>query len=285
MPETWIALIVTAEPELADSLSSFLIDQGAPGVITEDVAGMTRITAHFAERAPVAALGRFCRDLEEWFPLTRQPQVQVENITSANWEENWKEHFPPLSIGERLYVHPPWTAQVPRGRLGIELNPGMAFGTGHHASTRGCLLLLERAMLRAQRRRVLDVGTGSGILAIAAAKLGAAEVWALDSDPDACDAAIVNARTNRVESVVHVEPASYEPTGQFDVVLANLFATQLIEMAATIHDRLAADGVAIGAGVLEEEADSVIAAWREAGLALDVRHRESEWVTLSAHRV
>jgi ribosomal protein L11 methyltransferase len=284
VPDTWTAVIVTADAELADSLSSFLIDQGAPGVVIDDLPGQVRITANFGATPPLVALQRFCDDLGAWFPQARRPRFRVETLSAADWAESWKEHFPPLPVGETLFVHPPWVRDMPPGRIGIELNPGVAFGTGHHATTRGCLLLLEQVMRERAAGRVLDLGTGSGILAIAAAKLGAGEVWAVDVDPEACAVATENARANGVESVVHVRAAADAAPGTFDVLLANLFAGQLVELAATMCGRLEAEGVVIGAGILEGEVAGVVSAWRCAGLRVAVRHQESEWVTLRARR-
>jgi len=281
---TWTAVTVTAPAELAEALESFLLDRGAPGLQTEDAAGAVRITAHFPGDAPLVELGAFIAALRELAPQAATPRIAVDSITDTGWAENWKAHFPPLAIGEKLFVHPPWLDAIPAGRVGIVLDPGMAFGTGHHASTRGCLVLLERALAGSPSGRVLDVGTGSGILAIAAAKLGAAEVWGVDVDADACAIARENARVNRVGDAVRIaEDLSVVP-GQFDVVLANLLAGLLVEHTAAIAARLRPGGMAIGAGVLHAEAADVRRAWRAAGLADDGDYAEEGWVALGARR-
>lgn len=284
MPAVWTAVIVTAEAELADSLSSFLIDQGAPGVITDDLPGQVCITAHFAGAPPLPALRRFCNDLGAFFSGARRPRFRVETLPAADWADCWKGNFPPLSVGERLFVHPPWVREAPPGRIGIVLNPGVAFGTGHHATTRGCLLLLEQVAREGALGRVLDVGTGSGILAIAAVKLGACDVWAIDVDRDVCAVAAENLRTNGIESHVHVGASLDLAQGQFHVLLANLLSGQLVELAETFCQKVERHGVVIGGGILEEEAEHVATAWRRVGLRVDVRHQEAEWVTLRARR-
>lgn len=283
-PAVWTAVAVTVAPPLADAVASFLLDHGAPGLQLEEGDGATCVTAHFVPPAPLAELEHFLGALREIHPDAGRPEVALATITDTGWADNWKAHFPPLHIGQQLFVHPPWIDDVPAGRLGIVLDPGMAFGTGQHASTRGCLLWLEEAVRDRAAARVLDVGTGSGILAIAAAKLGAAAVTAIDTDPDACAAACANIAANRVADVVHLGRTLAAEPGPFDVVLANLLAGTLVELAAPLAQRLDAGGWLIGAGIQSEEVDAVAAAWRAAGLS-ELRHRHDEgWAALVARR-
>lgn len=284
MAKTWTAVVVIGATELADSLASFLLDQGAPGLQTEDLGETVRLTAHFADPPRADVVDAYCQALPAAFPGCGVPQVHFESIADAAWAESWKEHFPALEVGDRVFVHPPWMNDVPAGRLGIRLDPGMAFGTGQHASTRGCLELLEVAMRSTRIARVLDIGTGSGILAIAAAKLGAREICAVDIDADACRVATENATVNRVAERIRVCDSLEAADGRFDVILANLFAPQLVELTTQIIARLAPDGWAIGSGILVEEADSVVDAWSRAGLFLHTRRPEAEWVTLAFRR-
>ncbi len=271
---------MTVAPELADSIGSFLVDQGAPGLISEEDGASVRLTAHFPGAAPVDALTRFAEGLRDIFPDAPPARVETCAVPEADWAENWKDHFPPIAVGERLFVHPPWIAAVPSGRVGIMIDPGMAFGTGQHPTTRGCLVLLERAQHSKPGARVCDVGTGSGILAIAAAKLGAAEVWATDIDVVARAVAEANLVANGVAEAVHVGASLDDIPGQFDIVVANLLGHLLIELAAAITARLAPRGVAIGSGLRTEEEDAVAAAWRAAGLVPLARYDEDGWVTL-----
>jgi ribosomal protein L11 methyltransferase len=280
MPGTWTAVIVIAAPPLADAIESFLLDHGAPGLETEERGEATHITAHFTGAPPLAELERYFDRLAELQPAVPRPRVETGTVTDSGWAENWKAHFPPLAIGERLFVHPPWISDVPAGRVSIVLDPGMAFGTGHHASTRGCLVLLEAALRTRPAARVLDLGTGSGILAIAARKLGAGEIWAIDIDPDACAVAAENAAVNGVRGL-HIGTELDAARGPFDIVLANLFAAQLVEFAPTIAGHLAPGGAAIGAGILAAEADAVATAWRRAGLVADDAWRDEGWVALA----
>lgn len=280
----WKAVTVTTPADVADSLGSFLLDHGAPGLITEEDAGRVRLTAHFSSEPPLAELDDYLSYLHELHPGLPRATVDLREVCEESWADNWKENFPPLCIGERLFVHPPWIHDVPPGRSGIQIDPGMAFGTGQHESTRGCLLLLERAMRHGTSARVLDVGTGSGILAIAAAKLGSPEVWAIDVDPDACTVARENADINDVARAIHVADSLEEVPGQFDILLANLFAPQLVELAPRFLSFLRRNATLIGSGILAVEADSVCRAWTAAGLVETERHQENEWVTLAYRR-
>lgn len=282
--KVWKAVTVTTPAGMADSLGSFLLDHGAPGLVTEESAGWVTLTAHFPGEPPLAEIEIYLSGLHELFPAMERPTVALQDVCEESWADNWKENFPPLCTGERLFVHPPWVKEVPPGREGILIDPGMAFGTGQHASTRGCLVLLECAMGNHPGARVLDVGTGSGILAIAAAKLGSGDVWAVDIDPDACAVARENAEVNGVADVIHVGASLDAVPGRFDILLANLFAPQLVEFTPRFVSLLRGNATVIGSGILAEEADAVCRAWTAAGLTETGRHREDEWVTLAFRR-
>ncbi len=282
MPRTWTAVAITVAPALAEAIESFLFDHGAPGLQTEDLGDRTRITAHFSADAPLDELRRFLASVSGLFPAAAAPIVSVDTIADRAWAESWKDHFPPLAIGERLFVRPPWSAPAQAGRIDIVIDPGMAFGTGHHTTTRSCLTWLERALRARPAARVLDLGTGSGILAIAAAKLGARTVWAVDIDPEARAIAAENAARNGVADRLRIQADL--PSAAFEVVVANLLGGTLIELAADIAARLEPGAVVLGAGVLVEEAPAVRASWRAAGLADDGDLADEGWVALAARR-
>jgi ribosomal protein L11 methyltransferase len=282
--KAWTAVIVTAAPELAESLSGFLFDHGAPGLETLEGDGQVFLVAHFDDEPPLAALEQFFDTLAGIFPELARPLVRIQRVSDDAWAESWKDHFPPIEVGTRLFVHPPWIDAIPAGRIGIVIDPGMAFGTGHHESTHGCLVLLQRHMASRPDARVLDLGTGSGILAIAAAKLGAREVWATDIDPDACRIAAENARVNDVASRVRVGGTVDECAGPFDIVVVNILARPLIELAPRIAALLTPAGIAIGSGITADEAASVVEAWRVANLVAHDEYRLGEWVTIAYRR-
>jgi ribosomal protein L11 methyltransferase len=280
----WTAVSVTAAQEMVDGVESFLLDLGAPGLVTEEAGSSVRLTAHYLDRDAVAKARDFCASLAALFPEANAPVVTSAEIGEEAWSENWKEHFQPLAVGRSLFLRPPWVSEVPPGRIPIVVDPGMAFGTGQHASTRGCLRLLEDAMPACAGACVLDLGTGSGVLAIAAVKLGAGRVCAVDIDEEACEIARANALANGVGAEIRIGGRLEDVDGPFDVILANLFAEQLVGFAPRLAELLRAGGVLVGAGILESEAAGVIAAWEQNALCLERRDDEDGWTALRARK-
>ena len=178
-------------------------------------------------------------------------------------------------------IKPSWQEHQPRpDEVVIELDPGMAFGTGLHPTTRMCLQALEEHLKPGAK--VLDLGTGSGILAIAAAKLGAGSVLALDNDPLAVKAVRANVQSNGVQDLVTVELGSLDKaTEEFELVLVNILARVIIELADQgLVDRVRPTGLMIAAGIIEEQEAEVAAALVEHGMGIVERRREKDWVTL-----
>ena len=191
------------------------------------------------------------------------PPMESRTIEPREWEEGWKAFYTLLRVGQRLVVCPSWTEYAAKeGEVVVRLDPGMAFGTGHHPTTRLCLAELERRMRPGAK--VLDLGTGSGILAIAAAGLGAGSVVGLDRDATACTVARRNVRANGLARGVRIMRGSVPRAGVsgYDLVLANISAKVLTELAAPLAETLAPDGLLIASGVLEEQSASVAEAFR-----------------------
>ncbi|MGI6367950.1 MAG: 50S ribosomal protein L11 methyltransferase [Anaerolineae bacterium] len=214
-------------------------------------------------------------------------------LEAADWAESWKAFFPPLLIGERFVVVPSWVEyQVPEGRLPLYIDPGMAFGTGLHATTRLCLIALERQPVA--DTRVLDVGTGSGILAIAAALLGAAQVDAMDVDPVCVQVSQENAQRNGVASRIQVERATlpsrartgvaYHQGSGYDLLLINILAEIIIDMAASLPPRIRPGGVCIASGILQEKVPAVSEALEGVGLSILDVLIEDGWAALVLSR-
>jgi ribosomal protein L11 methyltransferase len=223
------------------------------------------------------------------FNLAPIGDLQVRTVREEDWAHAWKEFYHPLWVG-RLLIKPSWREFQPQeGDLVIELDPGMAFGTGLHETTRMSLALLERVMQPGWT--VIDQGTGSGILAVAAARLGAGRVLARDIAEVAVEATGHNARRNGVEGVVQVERvnAHAKPLDQVllrpdqpsaDLILANIVAAVLIRLAAAFAQASRPGGLLIASGIIQERAAEVCAALEQAGYRLLERLDESEWVTL-----
>jgi ribosomal protein L11 methyltransferase len=234
------------------------------------------------------------------------PEPRIRFLSETDWSEAWKSNYNVLRVGRRLVIKPTWRDYTPHpGDLIIALDPGMAFGSGLHPTTRLCLEAMEDYLHPGAT--VLDVGTGSGILAIAAARLGASYVLALDTDPLAAQVARENIALNKVESIVHVEAealrlsnnksanrkaselrsqASSKPQSPIsDLVLANILAETIIELAPALADSLAPRGTLIASGIIADRADAVITGLRRGGLSLAEQRSQEEWVALIAGKV
>lgn len=201
----------------------------------------------------------------------------ARRVPDEDWIESWKASFTPIRIGGFL-VRPTWSdATGDAGAIPLVLDPGMAFGTGLHPTTQACLERLS--LLDLAGRRVLDVGCGSGVLAIAAAKRGAAPVVAVDTDPLAVRATEENARGNRVGVTVSLGSAA-SVGGAFDVVLANIVAPVLVRIAADLRARLAPGGALVLAGIVALAEPELVQAFEARGLRVTERDARGDWVSL-----
>lgn len=213
-------------------------------------------------------------------------ELRTRVVHEEDWAEAWKAHFPVLRVGRRLVIRPTWRRhRSEAGDAVVALDPGMAFGTGLHPTTRLCLALVEDLADRRviEGARVLDVGCGSGILAIAAARLGAATVLGVDPDPIAIESTTLNARRNRLARRVRARQGSI-PSGErpFDVVLANLIASLLVELAPRLRDELVFGGTIVASGIFVDREEDVRRGFEKAGLSVAGRRVEGDWVALEA---
>jgi ribosomal protein L11 methyltransferase len=200
-------------------------------------------------------------------------------LPDQDWNESWKKSFSPIPVGRRLSILPPWE-DVPEGRTGIIVDPGMAFGTGHHETTKTCLELIEEWAPRLRGSRFLDIGTGTGILAIAAVRLGFSEAVGLDTDPLAVEAASRNVSLNGLDSV-HILPGDISAArGTYGMIVANLISGVLIGIARKLAARLEPQGIVVLSGMLAGQEDDVIRAALKAGLGLKDKLSDGKWVTL-----
>lgn len=286
----WLEVSIEVPPAAADALSLRLVERGAPGVIEETADERLRLRAHFAEESEaerlVEEIGGWLRALDEFFPGCAQAALAVAPIDEEDWAEGWKQGFAPLEVGRQLRVRPPWAPADASGRGDVVIEPAMAFGTGRHASTLGCLLAIEE-MFAAQGALspVLDVGTGSGILAIAAARMGARDIVALDVDPVAVEAARGNVERNGVAGIVSPRIGSLEAAnGRFRLILANLYSGLLCAMMGGFAERAEPCGYLVAAGFLDAGRDAVVAAARSAGWRKTAQRSIEGWTTLTFRR-
>ena len=242
-------------------------------------AGKSRITFYLpADEDGMARLGAVRIALQEF----RQQNtgfgsllMTLNNLEDADWENNWKQYYKPMEIGERLLVIPEWESADIHGRVPLILNPGLTFGTGSHATTRLCLTELEQRIHGGER--VLDLGCGSGILSIAALKLGAAAAFACDIDEKCETVAYENAALNgvgrdtytvRTGDILSDRALQEEIGGGYDVVLANIVADVIIALAPAVRPLLASGGVFLCSGIIDDRAEEVAEKLRAAGLTI-----------------
>lgn len=297
-PKRWLELAVRAHQEAAETVGAILHKWGEGGVAIfqehkqetvdhdpQPVGSWLTLTTYLPE-TPATASRRDGLERDLWhlraFHGDFVGELNEKWVAEEDWANAWKQFYTVLHVGERLVVKPRWQDyEAQPGEIVIALDPGMAFGTGTHPTTQLCLEALETA--RVKGARVLDVGTGSGILAIAAALLGAAHVDALDTDAVAVAAARDNvAQAGHSESIAVTEGSLPlpNPTPDYDIVVANITAQTLISLAPHLRSAVAAEGRLLACGIIHEKADDVVAAFLEKDFRLLERRQVGDWVLL-----
>jgi ribosomal protein L11 methyltransferase len=283
----WQLVTLNIARRAEEFASSALFELGTTGVITlEESADIIKLGAYFDEHSDAEEIAR---SVEAEFARTGQRDallgVSISPVADQDWMQKWKEGFEPITIGNRLVVAPSW--KLPRetdGRAVIQIDPGMAFGTGTHETTRLCLEAIE---IYWRGGRMLDVGTGTGILAIAGALLAPGSlITAVDVDPQAVEVARENIAINRViDSIEILEGQPRDFTGgSFDVVVANLTAEVIVALLGDLVGCLAPSGAMILSGILTSLRPDVERATSEAGLIIIERREAGEWSMLAARR-
>lgn len=284
MTEDWTEIAVEVAGIDAETVAD-AFRQSCPGGVAIEPSSRLRDDAYVADGdAPALVKGyvapsedatavrRSLRTALRFAPLQSPPRWRrSRRLREADWRDAWKRYFKPRRVGERLVVKPSWaTYEVAAGDAVIEIDPGMAFGTGQHPTTAMCLRALEERLR--QGDRVLDLGTGSGILAIAAARLGAERVLALDIDPQAVKAARANAAANGVDTLVEVREGTL-PEGssseRFDVVVANISGLTIERLAGDMAAALTDGGTLVASGFLDDTVEGLSRALAAAGLEID----------------
>jgi ribosomal protein L11 methyltransferase len=275
----------TVEPafDLVDEGLGARVDPGRPAVVRGYVPARDASAAEAAAATTAEALGHL-----QAFGLRTIGELRTRIVHEEDWAEAWKAYFPVMRVGRRLVIRPTWRRhrRLPDDVV-LALDPGMAFGTGLHPTTRLCLAALESIADdgRVEGTRVLDVGCGSGILAIAAVKLGASDALGVDTDSIAIESTVANARRNRLGRRIHARAGSLpsrEPP--FDVVLANLIAGVLVPLADALRDELRPGGTLVASGIFIDREAEVRGAFEATGLRIGGRVAEGDWVALVASR-
>ncbi|MDP3487578.1 MAG: 50S ribosomal protein L11 methyltransferase [Bacillota bacterium] len=304
----WTEITVVTSQEAKEAVTDILYRAGATGVVIVDATPVSladdvedysptpppdipleevRVTAYLSieqalpaiidgVRIEVAALADYALD-------PGRGEVILTEVEDEDWATAWKQYYKPVPIGPRIIIKPSWEElDFASDKVVVELDPGMAFGTGTHSTTVMCLEFLQEYNL--ESKNVLDLGCGSGILSIAAAKLGAREVLALDYDPVAVNVASQNVRHNAIEAVVTVRESNLFAVaeGQYDLVVANIIARIIIEAMPSVKAHLAPSGIFIASGIIQEKLGGVLAAMAEYDLQVIEQKTQGEWVALVA---
>jgi ribosomal protein L11 methyltransferase len=285
--ESWLQLSIRTGPANIEALSNLVIERGSPGIVLK----RNGLEAFFPSPRDGATLRREIKSsvarVARLNSRGGSPRLRWKVIKQENWQDSWKRFIKPRRVGKTFWVTPPWLESPKfRRRRVITMEPGMAFGTGTHATTRGCMECLEAVAdkLGGRNFTALDVGTGSGILSIALAMLGAAEIWAIDNDPVAVRIAGENFRANSVAERIRLsaqQPSTIRRT--FTVVVANLIAETIIELADVLERRAEPGGYLVLSGILSQK--DVAVTRRFAGnFRMIERRQKREWVTLLLRR-
>jgi len=285
----WIQLIFTSSPQQAESLSDALSECGAAAVTFQDNADQPIYEPAIGETplwsaTSVIALFDAETDTEALLTALRSqigelPDHRFEAVEDKDWEREWMENFKPICFGEKLWIVPSWHEPPQPDAVNILLDPGLAFGTGTHPTTALCLQWLDKADLTG--KTVIDYGCGSGILAIAAALLGADKVIGVDTDPQALEATQANAQRNGV--IIETYLPQHCPTVECDLLLANILAGPLMELMPRFVELTRPDTQLVLSGILDVQADTVSQHY-QAEFEMDNAVVLEEWVRLSGVR-
>jgi ribosomal protein L11 methyltransferase len=282
----WFGVRISCDSIVEEAISNFLFEIGAQGLVQQDEAVLGYFSGTYDPKEIKGTLQRYLAELSELHSNMTTNKISVFKIPNCDWNAEWKKHLKPIVISKTIAIKPNWIkTSEPLAENVIEIDPEMAFGTGIHATTRLILRLMEGYCYRGCK--VLDVGTGTGILAIAAAKLGASKILALDNDPIAVTTAKDNCRKNRVTNRVNLITGTIDavqPIG-FDLILANLNCSEIIRILSAILGQANTSAVIVLSGILTNEENLIRSEVCRFGLRVSDIQYQNEWLALVAKKL
>ncbi len=301
--EKWIEITILTPPEMTEAISNFLEEMGTGGVFQDiPIEDSFNARATSSEetiksylpwnrnvKKEVDIISGYLDSLSSLFPRLKKPVLSTNTIVDPDWGEQWKKYFKPLRMSYNIVIKPTWERYTPSGSdIVVDIDPGMAFGTGQHPSTRMCILAIEDLILKdasREEKTVLDIGTGTGILAICSAKLGARAVTGIDNDPLAVEIASKNIVINGVEDRVNIIEGDIALcTGGFDLIVANLISGMLIEFHRHLISLMNPGGYLIASGITEQDAKEIEETFLRGGAEIYHAETEKEWVCYTFHK-
>ena len=285
MKKTWICIEIACDVDVADDLAAEIADEFEVGTEITDKGVRFYLEGDHLSDEQESGLVRILAGVKEMLHPGASMSYSTSLLLDDDWADNWKIYFKPLRVGRHFLICPTWEEVVP-GPLDrvIWMDPGRAFGTGQHETTRLCLEWLEEWSAEQPEpgsQSLLDLGTGSGVLSIGAALAGFGMVLGMDNDPEALEVAAENVTLNRLNHVITLqEGTAADVDGNFDVVVANIMALPLIEMAAVLVRRLKSSGRMALSGILVEQMEAVQVAYEAMGLELVDTKTAGEWCLL-----
>jgi len=299
--EQWVEISIEIDQHLQDALSNFLIELGSAGVIVDEeildpllVKIRPEVKDHKLTYAylkkdnqflqKIKSLDRYLKSLMKIHSFKDPPQMKSKIIYEEDWNKKWQTFFTTTRIGKHIIIKPSWELFLPEaGDIIIEMDPGMAFGTGTHPTTRMCLKAIENLALYGTKPiySMLDVGIGSGILSIAAAKLGIKKIVGIDIDPIALRHAKQNIEKNNVADRVEIREVSLRKLeDRFDLVVANILSDVIIRLRKDLYNHLEDNGILILSGILAENEQKIEKKFISKKSSLIEINQDTEWICL-----
>lgn len=299
--EQWVEISIEIDQHLQDALANFLMELGSSGVVVDEeisdplygkvkkgckdrrlVYSYLKKDDHYQHK--IHSLDRYLKSLTELHSLKFHPQMTLTVTHEDDWNKKWQKYFTTARIGKHIIVKPSWELFLPEeGDIIIEMDPGMAFGTGTHATTRMCLEAIENLIHNDSNsfHSMLDVGIGSGILSIAAAKLGVEKIVGIDLDPIALRYSKQNIEKNRVADKIEIQEVVLNKLeGKFDLVVANILSDVILKLRNDLYTHLEENGILILSGIMDENESKIKKKFVSKKLSLANRYHDTGWICL-----